>query len=543
MRKMSMESFLGLENGIFWSTMFQGSLQCSLWVRRPKRIVDKTLPSPCIIFPNIQLHVDFPRSKKTAANITDLRRYLNTSDESMNMLIAGILRSHLPIAKPSLLSTFQAIPYGYCTYLMLLLIILGHKASYFLAFRSFFLFLLYYFCASFLLFIVVPIFTQVILLTDLINDFLIMINHVTSCFLILFKGVTGGFVLMHFNESGVSPQYLLIMQLIVSTDTPTFSAMNHWVGGFSWVLSDFIVDGLGTLLKWLRQGVPCETGLGQLEDLPGLAAWMGMNLGLLSNRSEGEKECPTKEGIKWVQKDGGHVMEYLIGGDLKSLLQTYGFFEESMAAFYSAEATLALEYLHRHGIVHRDVKPDNMLLSDTGHVKLTDFGLSKITTLNTHTDGMRKETPESCHTSCWDDERDANNKPCSIQIISSPITSRPSNMSCLLSPIADQFHLKGFADVEEVQATMMAALKVVAKNGAVKRFCKSWELEFKLLDLKDYLGPERQQASTGKWDMYLVVHNPTTWSFYYTLEGSSSSLARKEAYKRNVTYYYSCMIS
>ena len=55
-----------------------------------------------------------------------------------------------------------------------------------------------------------------------------------------------------------------------------------------------------------------------------------------------------------------------------------------------------------------------------------------------HTDGMRKETPESCHISCWDDERDANNKPCTIQIISSPITSRPSNMSCLLSPIANQ---------------------------------------------------------------------------------------------------------
>lgn len=72
------------------------------------------------------------------------------------------------------------------------------------------------------------------------------------------------------------------------------------------------------------------------------------------------------------------VMEYMVGGDLKSLVGVYGYMEESMAAFYTAEVCLALEYLHSHGIVHRDLKPDNMLLSKEGHVKLTDFGLSKI---------------------------------------------------------------------------------------------------------------------------------------------------------------------
>lgn len=68
----------------------------------------------------------------------------------------------------------------------------------------------------------------------------------------------------------------------------------------------------------------------------------------------------------------------MIGGDLKSLLAMSGFFDEPAARFYCAEITLALEYLHKHGIVHRDIKPDNMLLSATGHLKLTDFGLSKI---------------------------------------------------------------------------------------------------------------------------------------------------------------------
>ncbi|XP_055616704.1 serine/threonine-protein kinase greatwall isoform X2 [Toxorhynchites rutilus septentrionalis] len=72
------------------------------------------------------------------------------------------------------------------------------------------------------------------------------------------------------------------------------------------------------------------------------------------------------------------VMEYMVGGDLKSLLAMYGFFEESAARFYVAEICLALQYLHKHGIVHRDIKPDNMLISASGHVKLTDFGLSRI---------------------------------------------------------------------------------------------------------------------------------------------------------------------
>ena len=72
------------------------------------------------------------------------------------------------------------------------------------------------------------------------------------------------------------------------------------------------------------------------------------------------------------------VMEYLIGGDLKSLLNIYGFFDEKMARFYVAEIALALSYLHKHQIIHRDLKPDNVLLTDKGHIKLTDFGLSKV---------------------------------------------------------------------------------------------------------------------------------------------------------------------
>lgn len=93
------------------------------------------------------------------------------------------------------------------------------------------------------------------------------------------------------------------------------------------------------------------------------------------------------------------VMEYMVGGDLKSLLGVYGFMEESMAAFYMAEVCLALEYLHSHGIVHRDLKPDNMLLSREGHVKLTDFGLSKISSSHRDleiSDLVNPMTPSLC---------------------------------------------------------------------------------------------------------------------------------------------------
>ncbi|XP_063220990.1 serine/threonine-protein kinase greatwall isoform X2 [Bacillus rossius redtenbacheri] len=76
-------------------------------------------------------------------------------------------------------------------------------------------------------------------------------------------------------------------------------------------------------------------------------------------------------------------MEYMVGGDLKSLLGTYSYFEEPMAVFYAAEVILALQYLHAHGIVHRDLKPDNILVSAQGHIKLSDFGLSRI---NLHRD-------------------------------------------------------------------------------------------------------------------------------------------------------------
>ncbi|KAL7087119.1 hypothetical protein ACP275_13G046400 [Erythranthe tilingii] len=72
------------------------------------------------------------------------------------------------------------------------------------------------------------------------------------------------------------------------------------------------------------------------------------------------------------------VMEYLNGGDLFSLLRNLGCLEEDMARIYIAEVVLALEYLHSLNVIHRDLKPDNLLIGPDGHIKLTDFGLSKV---------------------------------------------------------------------------------------------------------------------------------------------------------------------
>lgn len=88
------------------------------------------------------------------------------------------------------------------------------------------------------------------------------------------------------------------------------------------------------------------------------------------------------------------VMEYLNGGDLFSLLRNVGCLGEDVARIYIAELVLALEYLHSLGIVHRDLKPDNILIAHDGHIKLTDFGLSKIGLMNSTGDLPRPESNE-----------------------------------------------------------------------------------------------------------------------------------------------------
>ena len=69
------------------------------------------------------------------------------------------------------------------------------------------------------------------------------------------------------------------------------------------------------------------------------------------------------------------VMEYIPGGDMMSLLIKLGTFPEHLTLFYVAELVCAIESVHRMGFIHRDIKPDNILIGADGHIKLTDFGL------------------------------------------------------------------------------------------------------------------------------------------------------------------------
>lgn len=71
------------------------------------------------------------------------------------------------------------------------------------------------------------------------------------------------------------------------------------------------------------------------------------------------------------------IMEYLPGGDMMTLLMRKETLSEDVARFYIAETVLAIESIHRHNYIHRDIKPDNLLLDKDGHMKLSDFGLCK----------------------------------------------------------------------------------------------------------------------------------------------------------------------
>ncbi|KAL3232437.1 Serine/threonine-protein kinase CBK1 [Nakaseomyces bracarensis] len=70
------------------------------------------------------------------------------------------------------------------------------------------------------------------------------------------------------------------------------------------------------------------------------------------------------------------IMEFLPGGDLMTMLIRWQLFTEDVTRFYMAECILAIETIHKLGFIHRDIKPDNILIDIRGHIKLSDFGLS-----------------------------------------------------------------------------------------------------------------------------------------------------------------------
>lgn len=89
------------------------------------------------------------------------------------------------------------------------------------------------------------------------------------------------------------------------------------------------------------------------------------------------------------------VMEYLNGGDCAALIKQLGGLPEDWTRRYMSEVVLGLEYLHSRGIIHRDLKPDNLLISHNGHLKLTDFGLSRVGLVGRQNRARNSSHPET----------------------------------------------------------------------------------------------------------------------------------------------------
>jgi len=88
------------------------------------------------------------------------------------------------------------------------------------------------------------------------------------------------------------------------------------------------------------------------------------------------------------------ITDFFNGGELFWHLKNEGSFSETRTRFYAAEIILALECLHSHGTIYRDMKPENLLLDSDGHIRLTDFGLSKDTLTGTNLTHTFCGTPE-----------------------------------------------------------------------------------------------------------------------------------------------------
>jgi serine/threonine-protein kinase RIM15 len=109
---------------------------------------------------------------------------------------------------------------------------------------------------------------------------------------------------------------------------------------------------------------------------------------------QGESDFVAKLYWTFSSKDYLYlVMEYLNGGDCASLIKVLSALPEDWAKKYLAEVVLGVEHLHSRGIVHRDLKPDNLLIDQKGHLKLTDFGLSRMGVIGRQKRALKSAEP------------------------------------------------------------------------------------------------------------------------------------------------------
>ncbi|KAM9456271.1 myotonin-protein kinase isoform 2-T2 [Clarias gariepinus] len=143
------------------------------------------------------------------------------------------------------------------------------------------------------------------------------------------------------------------------------------------------------ILKVIGRGTFSEVAVARMRKTQQVYALKIMNKWDMLKRGETacyqeEREVLLKGDRRWITElhyafqDDNYIylaMDYYVGGDLLTLLSKFGdHIPEDMAQFYLAEMVMAIDSVHRLGYVHRDVKPDNILLTADGHVRLGDFG-------------------------------------------------------------------------------------------------------------------------------------------------------------------------
>nr|AML79514.1 putative LOV domain-containing protein [Antirrhinum braun-blanquetii] len=170
----------------------------------------------------------------------------------------------------------------------------------------------------------------------------------------------------------------------------------------SWkAISKLLDDGEEIGLKHFKPLKPLgsgDTGSVHLVELCGtehLFAMKAMDKGVMLNRNKVHRACAEREILDMLDhpflpalyasfQTKTHIClitDYCPGGELFLLLdkQPTKVLKEDATRFYAAQVIVALEYLHCQGIIYRDLKPENVLLQDNGHIALTDFDLSCLT--------------------------------------------------------------------------------------------------------------------------------------------------------------------
>lgn len=144
------------------------------------------------------------------------------------------------------------------------------------------------------------------------------------------------------------------------------------------------------ILAQVGQGGYGSVHLAQKRDTKEIVALKVMSKALLHKMDEirhilTERDILTNAKSEWLVnllysfQDSRNVylaMEYVAGGDFRTLLTNSGVLHDPHARFYIAEMFLSVDELHKLGYIHRDLKPENFLISNEGHIKLTDFGLA-----------------------------------------------------------------------------------------------------------------------------------------------------------------------